>query len=143
MAAGWLGAVATVGAYALVTQRRIEPDSMRFQGLNAAGATLLATSAAATGAWPSLTVNFLWMLIGAQAMIGARHVIRMALTNRMHRIQEQSRKQRARVRDACRRNRRHHPERMIPIANMSVADPATESEPAVSEPAATEQPSVL
>ncbi len=56
-AAGWLGAGGTVIAYALLTTDRIEARSRAFQGLNAAGAGLLALSAASHQSWPSTTVH--------------------------------------------------------------------------------------
>lgn len=85
-AAGWAGAVATVTAYALVTQRRMEPDSMRFQALNAAGAALMGVSAFSSQAWPSATVNLIWLMIGVQALVSARHLLRAALSRRVQRL---------------------------------------------------------
>lgn len=80
-AAGWAGAIATVGAYALVTQRRIEPDSMLYQTLNLGGASTLAVSATASGAWPSLAVNVVWVAIGFQAVLAMK---RSAISGRLH-----------------------------------------------------------
>ncbi|MGW7354172.1 CBU_0592 family membrane protein [Streptomyces sp. NPDC054784] len=74
-AAGWIGALSTAAAYALVSRRRIEPDSAAFQSLNLLGAALLAVSAASTGSWPSVTANFVWILIGVQALVSARRVL--------------------------------------------------------------------
>ena len=67
-AAGWTGALATVFAYGMVTAKRITPDSLLFQGLNIAGASLLAVSASTYGAWPSAVVNVIWVAIGAFAL---------------------------------------------------------------------------
>lgn len=81
--AGWIGAASTVVAYALVTQRRLAPDSLRFQAMNLAGAGLLAISSARSGAWPSAATNIVWMLIGVQAVIAARHLVRAAVHRRV------------------------------------------------------------
>lgn len=87
-AAGWGGAVATVTGYALVTQRRMEPDSMRFQALNATGAALMGVSAFSSQAWPSATVNLIWLMIGVQALVSARHLLRAALSRRVQRLRQ-------------------------------------------------------
>lgn len=101
---GWLGAAATVTAYALVTRRRVEPDSVAFHGLNLGGASALCVSATVSAAWPSAMVNVVWMVIGAQAVIAAKHHVVRA------RIRAQARKQaqmlrRARQADLQRRAR--------------------------------------
>lgn len=67
--AGWTGALATVFAYGMVTAKRITPDSLLFQGLNIAGASLLAVSASTYGAWPSAVVNVIWVAIGIFALL--------------------------------------------------------------------------
>lgn len=69
--AGWCGAAGTIAAYALVSTRRLAPDSRAFQGTNAVGASLLALSAAAAQSWPSTAVNVLWALIGMQTLLTA------------------------------------------------------------------------
>jgi hypothetical protein len=81
--AGWCGGLCTAGAYALATRRRIEPGSARFQAMNAVGGALLAVSAAASGAWPSAAVNFVWMFFGVQALVSARQVVLHAVRRRV------------------------------------------------------------
>ena len=76
---GWVGAIGTVGAYALVSRRRLDAASMRFQAANAAGALLLAVSALTRGNWPSAASNLLWMFFGVQALFSAREVCRAGL----------------------------------------------------------------
>ncbi|AGP55423.1 CBU_0592 family membrane protein [Streptomyces rapamycinicus] len=71
-ASGWIGALCTATAYALVSRRRIEPDSRTSQSINMLGGALLAVSAAANGAWPSVTSNFVWVVIGMQTLVGVR-----------------------------------------------------------------------
>lgn len=67
-AIGWIGALSSVTAYALVTAKRIESDSWTFQGLNIVGAGLLSVSASVHGAWPSAVVNVIWVAIGLFAV---------------------------------------------------------------------------
>lgn len=66
--AGWTGALATVVAYGMVTAKRIDSDSLLFQGLNIVGAGLLSISASTYGAWPSAIVNVIWVAIGLVAL---------------------------------------------------------------------------
>lgn len=79
---GWVGAVGTVGAYALVSRRRMDAGSMRFQMINVLGAGLLAVSALSAGNWPSLVSNFVWMYFGLHALVGARHALAAAVVER-------------------------------------------------------------
>jgi len=78
--AGWAGALCTAAAYGLVSRRRVEPDSRLFQTMNILGGALLAVSAAASGAWPSVTSNFVWILIGFHALVGMHRLPRVART---------------------------------------------------------------
>lgn len=77
---GWTGALSNVTAYALVTAKRITPDSLSFQGLNIFGAALLSVSASVYGAWPSAVVNVIWVAIGSYALyaLWRRHVTKAA-----------------------------------------------------------------
>jgi hypothetical protein len=61
--AGWVGALATMGAYGLVSQGRLDANSGRYQAVNVVGAALLAVSALSADNWPSLAANLAWMLI--------------------------------------------------------------------------------
>ncbi len=69
---GWIGAVALLLAYALVSNRRLAGDSIRFQTLNVIGSVLLALNSGYHGAMPSVVVNGVWIIIGAVALIHAR-----------------------------------------------------------------------
>ncbi len=80
---GWIGAVGTVGAYAMVSQRRMEAHSLRFQLINVACAALLSVSALSVHNWPSMASNLVWMLIGVHALLGARQALRAAVTDRL------------------------------------------------------------
>lgn len=81
---GWSGAALSLTAYAMVTHRRLAPDSVTYQLMNVCGSTALAVSATANEAWPSAAVSVIWVLIGVQAVLMARrHVIRAGLVARL------------------------------------------------------------
>ena len=83
---GWIGAVGTVGAYAMVSQRRMEAHSIRFQTINVACAAALSLSALSVHNWPSRMSNLVWMLIGVHALMGAREALRSAVTTRLRSV---------------------------------------------------------
>lgn len=70
--AGWIGAALLLLAYALVSNRRLAGDSVRFQLLNLAGGLLLAVNSGYHGALPSVVVNGVWIVIGLAALLRAR-----------------------------------------------------------------------
>lgn len=80
---GWVGAVGTVGAYALVSQRRLDANSLRFQTINVVCAAALSMSALSVHNWPSMVSNLVWMGIGVHALLGARQALRAAVTGRL------------------------------------------------------------
>jgi hypothetical protein len=59
-AIGWVGAVALLIAYALVSSKRLEGDSAAFQLLNISGSILLAANTIFYGSYPSTFVNLIW-----------------------------------------------------------------------------------
>lgn len=70
--AGWIGAALLLLAYALVSNRRLAGDSVRFQLLNLSGGVMLAANSAYHGALPSVAVNAVWIVIGLTALLRAR-----------------------------------------------------------------------
>lgn len=60
---GWLGAAALLLAYALVSTRRLVGDAPAYQGLNMLGGVLLIINSAYHGAYPSVGVNIIWIVI--------------------------------------------------------------------------------
>ncbi|WP_026370964.1 CBU_0592 family membrane protein [Kallotenue papyrolyticum] len=60
---GWLGAAALLLAYALVSTRRLAGDAPAYQGLNMLGGVLLIINSAYHGAYPSVGVNIIWIVI--------------------------------------------------------------------------------
>jgi len=73
--AGWLGAGVLLLAYGLVSSSRLRAGGRAFQLMNLGGSAGLALSAGVHAAWPSATVNVLWMGIAAAALT------RLALTS--------------------------------------------------------------
>jgi hypothetical protein len=59
-AIGWVGAVALLTAYALVSSKKLEGDSAAFQLLNISGSILLAANTIFYGSYPSTFVNLIW-----------------------------------------------------------------------------------
>jgi hypothetical protein len=57
---GWVGAVALLIAYALISFKRLEGDSTAFQFLNIGGSVLLAANTIFYGSYPSTFVNLIW-----------------------------------------------------------------------------------
>ena len=66
--AGWLGVVALLAAYGLVSTRRTEGDSIEYQGLNVLGAALLIVNSFYYGAYPSVGINVIWIGIAAYTL---------------------------------------------------------------------------
>jgi hypothetical protein len=64
---GWAGAGSLLLAYGLLSAKRIDAGA-GYQVLNLAGALGLAANAVAHGAWPSASLNLVWLLIGAVAL---------------------------------------------------------------------------
>jgi hypothetical protein len=59
-AIGWVGAVALLIGYALVSFKRLEGDAAAFQLLNISGSLLLAANTIFYGSYPSTFVNLIW-----------------------------------------------------------------------------------
>ena len=58
-----------LGAYALLTAGRLASDSIVYQGMNVAGAACFIVYLSWKGAWPSVALNIVWLLIGAVALV--------------------------------------------------------------------------
>jgi hypothetical protein len=57
---GWIGAVAVLAAYLLVSTSKIDGKSVLFQVLNLSGAVLLIINTVVLKAYPSAFVNIVW-----------------------------------------------------------------------------------
>jgi len=68
---GWIGAVALLAAYALISAERVKAQSWLYQGLNLAGAAGLIVNSTYYGAYPSTFVNVIWTGIAIAALVAA------------------------------------------------------------------------
>jgi len=66
---GWYGAIATVGAYVLVSFLVLSPSSLIFQGLNLTGALGVTIETYYKKDYQPFWLNFIWMLIAFFAII--------------------------------------------------------------------------
>jgi hypothetical protein len=69
--AGWLGAALLLLAYALVSFRKIRPDSAAYQSMNVIGSCLLVVNTVYLHAYPSAMVNIVWIVIAIVAYVRA------------------------------------------------------------------------
>jgi hypothetical protein len=76
-ALGWVGAVALLGAYALVSRGRVAGDGATFQVLNLVGAVGLLVNGVYHHAWPSAALNAVWLLVGVAAVVALRRAGRV------------------------------------------------------------------
>lgn len=65
---GWIGALALLAAYGLISTRRTEGDSPFYQILNLGGSGLLMVNSFYYGAYPSSGVNVVWVVIALYAL---------------------------------------------------------------------------
>jgi hypothetical protein len=65
--AGWTGAGCLLLAYVLLSSGQI-PAGRRFQLLNLAGSLGLAINGVVHQAWPSATLNLIWLAVGLTAL---------------------------------------------------------------------------
>ena len=68
---GWIGVVALLAAYWLVSTQKATGDSRTYQGMNLVGAMLVLVNSSYYGAYPSVGVNAVWIAIGAYTL--AKH----------------------------------------------------------------------
>ena len=68
-AAGWLGALLILAAYALLTAGKLTGRSLAYQAMNVVGAAGFVINGWWHGAIPSTALNIVWLLIGAVASV--------------------------------------------------------------------------
>jgi hypothetical protein len=66
---GWIGAFMILTAYALISFRRVEGNSINYQLLNIFGSIFLVINTYYYGAIPSTLVNIIWAIIAISAII--------------------------------------------------------------------------
>ncbi len=71
---GWVGAVALLIAYAMVSSKKLEGDSAAFQLLNIGGSILLAANTIFYGSYPSTFVNLIWAGIAIFSIAARRRL---------------------------------------------------------------------
>lgn len=69
---GWIGAVIILVAYALVSLKKVEGDSVLYQSMNIAASVLLVINTMYWRAYPSLALNAAWIVIGLMALARRR-----------------------------------------------------------------------
>jgi len=82
---GWVGVVALLSAYWLVSTQKTMGDSTTYQGMNLLGAILVLVNSSYYGAYPSVGVNAAWIAIGAYALATARQTETAQLGDRSNR----------------------------------------------------------
>jgi hypothetical protein len=65
---GWLGAVALLLGYGFVSTKKVEGDSTAYQLMNMAGGACLTVNTIYYGAFPSASVNIIWIGIALYAL---------------------------------------------------------------------------
>jgi len=68
---GWIGAVALLAAYALISAEKVKAQTWLYQGLNLVGAAGLIVNSTYYGAYPSTFVNVIWTGIAIAALVVA------------------------------------------------------------------------
>lgn len=66
---GWMGGFLLISAYGMVSFGKISARGAFFQSLNLAGSFLLAANSAWHHAWPSVSVNLIWIGVGLGALV--------------------------------------------------------------------------
>lgn len=66
---GWLGTLAILLAYLLVTTKKISADDRNYQILNLAGAIGIIINSYVHGAIPSVGLNVVWLLIALYGLL--------------------------------------------------------------------------
>lgn len=64
-ALGWIGTISYLIAFALVSMKKVEADSLAYQGINIFAGVLLVINTLHLRAYPSLGLNAAWIAIAA------------------------------------------------------------------------------
>ena len=74
---GWIGAAGVLLAYGLISAERVKGTSVPYQLLNVVGSALLIVNAWHYGAFPSLGVNVVWIVVGLTTLARLRRTASM------------------------------------------------------------------
>jgi hypothetical protein len=69
---GWTGGLVMICAYAMVSFEKTSARGAIFQCLNLAGSLMMAANSAWHHAWPSASVNLIWIGVGIGALSRGR-----------------------------------------------------------------------
>jgi hypothetical protein len=72
---GWLGTILYLVAYALVSLKKVEGDSLVYQGINILAGILMIVNTFYWRAYPSLGLNVAWLGIGVMTL-GRNYLVR-------------------------------------------------------------------
>ena len=73
-AIGWIGATLLLMAYAMISSKKLEPDSTAYQLLNIIGSVLLVANTIFYRAYPSSVVNLDWAGIAVFSIAARRRL---------------------------------------------------------------------
>jgi hypothetical protein len=65
---GWTGALLVLAAYGAISAKRMSSESAAYQGLNLGGSLCMALYALYKGAFATVAVNVIWLIIAAWAL---------------------------------------------------------------------------
>jgi hypothetical protein len=68
---GWLGVAALLLAYGLISAGKVKGDSVPYQVMNLGGSACVLLNSLRFGAYPSVGVNAVWMVIAGLALARA------------------------------------------------------------------------
>jgi len=66
--AGWIGASLILVSYALITARWLQPNAPLYQWMNIVGAVGFCVNGAWHHAYPSMTLNIIWLVIAVYGL---------------------------------------------------------------------------
>ncbi len=70
--AGWCAAGVLLCAYVLLSRGRLSGQASSYQTLNVVGSLLIGVNSLAHEAWPSVSINVVWLAIGIITLVTAR-----------------------------------------------------------------------
>jgi hypothetical protein len=73
---GWAGAATLLAAYVMTSSGHWAGESRAFNVANMAGGAMLAFGGFFVGAWPSVTLNLIWIIVGLRALRPGWTVVR-------------------------------------------------------------------
>lgn len=66
---GWCGAIALLSAYALLTLKGLTVRNRSYVVLNVTGSAALVVNGASHSAWPSVTLNLVWLALAGAGLV--------------------------------------------------------------------------